>query len=160
MKTNGSLQHSWCCALRQTHVWGQPKAVMVFNAVSLQIHWAFFAVDLGSCIMHGWSHTIWDRFNFTCQWFALISQSMGYICSQLRCQVWCSKGNHCLKCYSLHIAYKQKHEKLHIALEAPYTGNITYMITDRGLDPNEIEARRNKYIFRWSTSSWNMFGFQ
>jgi hypothetical protein len=39
----------------------------------------------------------------------------------------------------------KKHEKLLIVLQTPHAGTITYMVTDRGPDPDEMEARRNEH---------------
>jgi hypothetical protein len=38
----------------------------------------------------------------------------------------------------------KKHEKLLIVLQTPHGGTITYMVTDRGPDPDEMEARRKE----------------
>jgi hypothetical protein len=38
----------------------------------------------------------------------------------------------------------KKHEKLLIVLQTPHAGTITYMVTDRGPDPDEMEARRKE----------------
>jgi hypothetical protein len=39
----------------------------------------------------------------------------------------------------------KKHEKLLIVLQTPHAGTITYMVTDRGPDPDEMETRRNEH---------------
>jgi hypothetical protein len=117
-------------------------AVMVFNAVSSRVRWAFSAVAV--LFM---SHPTPSEMDFVLPISELKAQVDTWatlaLCSSARCDV--AKGTIVKSATHYKSRMNGGHEKLLIVLQTPHAGTITYMETDRGPDPDEMETRRNEH---------------
>jgi len=115
---------------------------MVFNAVSSRVRWAFSAVAV--LFMGDPTPSEMDfilpvsDLHLQVDPWATLALSPG-----ARRDV--AKGTIVKSATHYKSRTNKKHEKLLIVLQTPHAGTITYMVTDRGPDPDEMEARRNEH---------------
>jgi hypothetical protein len=115
---------------------------MVFNAVSSRVRWAFSAVAV--LFM---SHPAPSEMDFILPIDELKVQVNTWatlaFCSSARRDI--AKGTIVKSATHYKSRTNGGHEKLLIVLQTPHAGTITYMETDRGPDPDEMNTRRNEH---------------
>ncbi|KIM81638.1 hypothetical protein PILCRDRAFT_498291 [Piloderma croceum F 1598] len=114
---------------------------MVFNAVSSRVRWAFSAVAI--LFM---SHLIPSEMDFILPLSDLHLQVDPWATLALSPGARRDVAKATIVKSATHYKSRtnKKHEKLLIVLQTPHAGTITYVVTDRGPDPDEMEARRNE----------------
>jgi hypothetical protein len=114
---------------------------MVFNAVSSRIRWAFSAVAVLFI-----SQPTPSEMDFILPYSDLHLQVNPWATLALspgaRREV--AKATIIKRITQYKSCTNKKHEKLLIIWQTPHGGTITYMVTDRVPDPDEMEARRKE----------------
>ncbi|KIM76755.1 hypothetical protein PILCRDRAFT_825972 [Piloderma croceum F 1598] len=115
---------------------------MVFNAVSSRVRWAFSAVAVLFI-----SHPTPSEMDFILPVSDLNLQVDPWATLALSPGARCDVAKDTIVKSATHYKSRtnERHEKLLIVLQTPHAGTITYMVTDRGPDPDEMDARRNEH---------------